>query len=81
MNLMAGQAFGHLLVVDVGLMALHTVWNQPMGVMAFGARQFGMQAWVFLQLVILVGVTGETGIGDAFRKLDVKGSMGIPMAT
>ncbi len=80
MNFMAGQTFGHLLVVDVGLMALHTVWNQPMGVMACGARHFGMQARVFLQLVILVGVTGETGIGDAFRKLDVQGGMGIAMA-
>lgn len=79
MSLVAGQAVGHLLAVGVGIMALHTVWNQPMGVMACGARQLGMHARVFLQLVMLVGVTGETGIGNAFRKFDVKGGMGIAM--
>ena len=80
MNFMAGRTFGHLLVVDVGLMALHTVWNQPMGVVACGARHFGMLARMFLQLIILLSVTGETGVGDAFHKLDVQGGMGIAMA-
>lgn len=80
MDLVTVQAVGHFLVAAVGLMTLHTIWNQCMGAMACGARELGMQARVFLQLVILVGVTGETGIGDAFLKLNVKRGMGIAMA-
>lgn len=78
---MAGQAGLKFHVLCMLFVAIHAVWNQPVGCVTFVAGHVRVGTWRLLYLVTLLLVTGEAWATNGAFQLQIKGSMGIGVTT
>ena len=81
MGLVTTLAIGSAHVGTVWFVALCTLWNLAVDIMAEAASQFGVLAWYLFQLDNLLAVARQTLIGNVVGQLDDLGCMRIVVAT
>lgn len=82
MGLMTGQAIGLGLTLDMGCMTMDAIRNEFMFFPVAGAAGHGgVLAFLLLELGHLLGVTGETGIGEVAGQADDQRRVRVVMAT